>query len=412
VRTPLSSLGQRPRVCMIVHSYYPVGEPRAEREALAAVEAGYAVDVICLRRPGEPAEETADGIRSIRLPVQHVRSSSARRSITEYTAFALRATIAVLKLRRRQAIDVVYVHGPPDFLIAAAIIPRLLGSRVVIDIHDLSPDMFHARFGRRRFAGLVERGLRLVERGACRVAHRVVTVHDPYRRELVAHGVPPEKIAIVMNAPDMEAVNRARKAAATTETPVGFVVSYHGTITHWYGVDLIVEAVARLDGRVPEIRASILGQGDALALAERLAERLGVDERIDFHETFVSHEEALRRVANASCGVIPNRSSQLNRFALSSKLLDYVLLGVPVVVARLETLAAHFSPDEATFFDPDDPESLAEAIAWVAEHPKEAREKAKRAQLRAEDYGWPVSRTRFLQSLVGVAPPPRLPKAE
>jgi glycosyltransferase involved in cell wall biosynthesis len=399
VRTPLSSEARRPRVCMIVHSYYPVGEPRAEREAIAAVEAGYDVDVICLRRSGEPAVETAGGITSIRLPVQHVRSSNARRSITEYTAFALRATIAVLKLRRRKAIDVVYVHGPPDFLIAAAVIPRLLGSRVVLDIHDLSPDMFHARFGGRRFARFVEGGLRVIERSACAVAHRVITVHDPYREELVAHGVPPGKIAVVMNAPDVEAVNRARAGAVEGGNPERFVVSYHGTITHWYGVDLIVEAIARLEERIPELRASILGQGDALADAELLAERLGIHERIDFQETFVSHEEALRRVANATCGVIPNRRSQLNRFALSSKLLDYVSLGVPVVVARLETLASHFSPDEVTFFEPDDSKSLAEAIAWVAEHPDEAREKAKQAQLRAEDYAWPVSRRRFLDAL-------------
>ena len=401
MRTPITSEERRARVCMIVHSYYPVGEPRAEREAIAAVEAGYAVDVICLRRDGEPAVEVADGITSIRLPVQHVRSSSARRSIREYTAFALRATIAVLKLRRRKAIDVVYVHGPPDFLIAAAIIPRLLGARVVLDIHDLSPDMFHARFGSRPFARLVERSLRLVERSACAVAHRVITVHDPYREELVAHGVSSEKIAVVMNAPDAEAVDRARAAAADNGSADGFVVSYHGTITHWYGVDLIVEAVARLEERFPHIRASILGQGDALAVAERLAEGLRVTDRIDFHETFLPHEEALRQVASSSCGVIPNRRSQLNRFALSSKLLDYVLLGVPVVVARLETLAAHFSPDEVTFFEPDDAESLAEAIAWVAEHPDEAREKVTRAQLRAKDYAWPVSRKRLLEALSG-----------
>jgi glycosyltransferase involved in cell wall biosynthesis len=384
---------------MIVHSYYPVGEPRAEREAIAAVEAGYDVDVICLRRNGEPAVETADGITSIRLPVEHVRGGGARRSITEYGAFAFRATIAVLKLRRRKEIDVVYVHGPPDFLIAAAIIPRLLGARVVLDIHDLSPDMFHARFGGRPLARLVERGLRLVERGACAVAHRVITVHDPYRDELVAHGVSPEKIAVVMNSPDGDAVDRARAAAADNGRGDGFLLSYHGTITHWYGVDLIVEAVARLEERLPKIRASILGQGDALAAAERLAEGLRITDRIDFHETFLPHEEALRRVAGSSCGVIPNRRSQLNRFALSSKLLDYVLLGVPVVVARLETLAAHFSPDEVTFFEPDEADSLAEAIAWVAEHPKSAREKAARAQRRAEDYAWQVSRKRLLEAL-------------
>jgi glycosyltransferase involved in cell wall biosynthesis len=384
---------------MVVHSYYPVGEPRAEREAVAAVDASYTVDVICLRRPHELAVETTEGVTSIRLPVQHVRGVSAVRSITEYIRFTMRATVAVLKLHRQEKVDIVYVHAPPDFLIAAALIPRLLGACVVLDIHDLSPDMFHARFGGRRFAHPAERTLRLVERAACALAHRVVTVHEPYREELVEHGVPRSKIAVVMNAPDTEAINDARAAAAAGADPDRFVVSYHGTITHWYGVELVIEAVARLRERLPDIRAAILGEGDALAAVEQLASRLGVEKRIEFHKGFVSHEEALRRVASASCGVIPNRRSQLNRFALSSKLLDYVLLGVPVVVARLETLAAHFSPEEVTFFEGDDAESLAEAIAWVAEHPTDARERAERARRRAEEYSWAKSRARLLEAL-------------
>jgi glycosyltransferase involved in cell wall biosynthesis len=215
----------------------------------------------------------------------------------------------------------------------------------------------------------------------------------------VEHGVPRSKIAVVMNAPDTEAINDARAAAAAEADHGRFVVSYHGTITHWYGVDLIIEAVARLRERVPDIRAVILGEGDALPAVEQLASRLAVDRQIEFQKGFVSHEEALRRVASASCGVIPNRRSQLNRFALSSKLLDYVLLGVPVVVARLETLAAHFSPEEVTFFEGDDAESLAEAIAWVAEHPTDAREKAERARRRAEEYSWAKSRARLLEAL-------------
>jgi glycosyltransferase involved in cell wall biosynthesis len=389
----------RPHVCMIVHSPDPVGEPRAEREALAAVEAGYAVDVICLRRPLEPAQETVGEVRVVRLPIQHIRGAGAIRSGTEYMGFALRATVAALKIHRRTSIDVVYVHAPPDFLIVTALIPRLLGSGVVLDIHDLSPHMFDARFGNGRVATLAQRALRLVERGACAVADRVVTVHDPYRDELAAHGVPSEKIAVVMNSPVTNDVDRARAAAAQHATSSKFLLAYHGTVTHWYGVDLVVEAIARLEERIPRLRALILGEGDALEAAEKLARDLGVDARIDFSGAYVSHAEALSRVAGASCGVIPNRRSRLNRFALSSKLLDYVELGIPVVVARLETLAAHFSPEEVTFFEPDDPQALAEAIAWVADHPIEAREKAEQARRRAEEYSWSTSRARLLEAL-------------
>jgi glycosyltransferase involved in cell wall biosynthesis len=388
---------------MIVHSYYPVGEVRAEREARAAVEADYAVDVICLQRPHEAQLEIVDDIRITRLPVQHIRGAGALRSIGEYIRFALQATAAVLKIHRKAPVDVVYVHAPPDFLIVTALIPKVLGSRVVLDIHDLSPHMFDARFGRGRLAKPIERVLRAVERGACSVADRVVTVHDPYRDELAAHGVPSDKIAVVMNAPLTESVELARTAAANGQHSGSFVVAYHGTVTHWYGVDLMVEAIARLEDRIPNLRGLILGEGDALPAAEALAHRAGVASRIEFPSTLVSQAEAVRRVAGASCGVIPNRDSRLNRFALSSKLLEYVALDIPVVVSRLETLAAHFGSDEVTFFDPGDVESLAEAIGWVAEHPAEAREKTERARRRAEAYSWAASRARLLETLSSTA---------
>jgi glycosyltransferase involved in cell wall biosynthesis len=383
---------------MIVHSHYPVGEPRGEREATALVEAGWDVDVICLRWAHEPAREIVGGVRVTRLPVEHVRGVGAARIAFEYVNFAIRATVAALKRHRESRIDVVYVHAPPDFLIVTALIPRLLGSGVVLDIHDLSPHMFDARFGNGRLGTLAQRALRVVELGACALADRVVTVHAPYRAELAAHGVPDSKILIVMNSPGDRAVERARETAGRDGIS-GFLVTYHGTVTHWYGVDLLVRAIAALHDRVPNVKALILGEGDALEAAERLARGLGIADRIEFSGAYVSHEEALKRVANASCGVIPNRRSRLNRFALSSKLLDYVQLGIPVVVARLETLEAHFSSEEVTFFEPDDPAALAEALAWVAEHPEEARLKAERARARAQEYSWATSRERLLEAL-------------
>jgi glycosyltransferase involved in cell wall biosynthesis len=384
---------------MVVHAHYPLGEPRGEREARAAVEAGWDVHVICLQAEGEPSVETIDGIHITRLPIAHVRGVGRLRLVAEYAGFALLAAVSVVKVHRRLPINVTYIHAPPDFLIIAALIPRLMGSGVVLDIHDLSPHLYEARFGRGVFAHIAERALRLVELGACAVADRVVTVHAQYRDELILHGVRRGKIGLVMNAPDPAVLEQVRSAVHQPAPSQPFTVAYHGTITDWYGVDLIIEALARLDGRVRGLRGMILGEGDALASAESLARELGLEERIEFSRRYLPHVEALRRVASASCGVIPNRPSPLNRFALSSKLLEYVELGIPVVVARLETLAAHFGPDEVTFFEPGNAESLSDAIAWIAENSQEAREKAERARKRAEAYAWPESRVHLLEAL-------------
>jgi glycosyltransferase involved in cell wall biosynthesis len=387
---------RRPRVCMLVHSQFPVGEPRGERHARALSSAGYDVHVICLRLPGQPKVDRLDDIQITRLPVRHVRGAGRLRLAGEYLSFVIGAALATLPLHRRRKFDVVYVHAPPDFLVLAALLPRLRGARVILDIHDLTPHMYDVRFGSRRGASLVTTVLRLVERCACASADRVVTVHEPYRDELVANGVKAAKVAIVMNSPDDADIEVARKTALDDSASDAFTVAYHGTVNHWYGVDLLVQAIGRLKDQFPALHAVILGEGDALPGAERIASELGVQDRIEFSRRYVPHLEALSTVARASCGVIPNRRSRLNRFALSSKLLEYVALGVPVVVSRLETLAAHFNSEEVTFFEPDDADALAEAISWVAEHPVAAQEKTERARLRAEAYAWRRSRKQLL----------------
>jgi glycosyltransferase involved in cell wall biosynthesis len=384
---------------MVVHAYYPIGEPRVQREAKAARDFGYEVTVICLRQPGEAAVEQVDGVEVRRVALSHVRGAGLGRIAFEYLAFTLLATLMLAAAAMRRTYDVVHIHAPPDFLVLAGVFPKLRGARLLLDIHDLSPHMYGARFGG-WFAATVTGSLTIVERLACRVADQIVTVHEPYRAQLLDDGVDGKKVAVVMNAVDGALLaNAQRDAPRDGSSANSFTLAYHGTLTPWYGVDLLLEAMVNLEDRLPDTRALVLGDGDALEALRDLADSSGLAERVDFSGCYLPIEETLARVANADCGVIPNRPSTLNRFALSSKLFEYVALGIPVVVSRLETLAAHFGPDEVTFFEPGDAASLADAIRWVAEHPAEAEAKTAQAKARAEEYSWERNRARYLTTL-------------
>ena len=164
------------------------------------------------------------------------------------------------------------------------------------------------------------------------MADGVIIGHEPYRRELISHGIAPEKICVVMNVPD-EAVLEAAQRKAADRDPTGFVVAYAGTISGWYGVDLVLDAFTELRREVPSARAIILGDGDARAELRDRARRLGLAEYAEFSDGWVAEEQALARAAGANCGVIPNRPTELNRFALSTKLFEYLALGLPVVVS-------------------------------------------------------------------------------
>jgi glycosyltransferase involved in cell wall biosynthesis len=371
---------------MLVHGPYPVGEPRVQRETRAAIAAGWEVDVIAMRRDGEPEHEVgAAGERIVRLPLEHRRGGGAFGVAREYLTFAVLAGVRLTALARRRRYAVVQVHNPPDFLVFAALPARLFGSRILFDVHDLGPDMFGIRFGARRWGNAALRTLEVCERLALRAADAVITVHEPYAKELRARGA--RSVTVVMNSVDPDVLPRRRQRDAD-----GFRIVYHGTVTAWYGLDLVLDALARAD--LFETRFDIYGEGDALPELRDQAERLRLD-GVTFHDGYWSQPEVLAAVAGAHVGVIPNRPSLLNRYALSSKLLEYVALGIPAVVAALPTLEEHFSPHEVFFFEPGNPDDLARALTEAAHDRELARARAAAASRRARAYGWPDNAARY-----------------
>jgi len=369
---------------VVLHGSYPLGNGRATRLVSAALKQGFEVDVVALRRPGEPRKESLGGARIHRLPLSHRRGRGMMTLLLEYVGFTVLASLSVgtLTLRRRYAI--IEVQSPPDFLVLAAAVPKLLGARVVIDVQDLSADMFEMRFGRRRGAEVAQRVLRSIERYAAGFADAVLTVHEPYREELAANGVPLQKTVVVMNALNEGLLPPARDKADTNL----FRVIYHGTVTPHYGVELLIEAAERLKLDVPQLRVEIYGEGDAFPAVRTQTERAGLADRVALVDRYLPQQKVLEAARIASVGVVPNLPVRLNRFALPTKMFEYVALGVPVVAAGLPTIRAHFSDHEIRFFRPGDPGSLAAALLDVARDPTAAMSRAAAARRRYERYRW------------------------
>jgi glycosyltransferase involved in cell wall biosynthesis len=380
-------------ICMLLHGGFPM-EVRVAAEVRAAVSAGFDVDVIALRRPGELAYEEAEGARVFRLPLSHAQGTGAGRVALEYLGFTVLAGLKAARLAARRRYDIVQVHNPPDFLLVAALGPRLRGAHVILDVHDLATDMFAMRFEGRRGFGLVDRVLRVIERRAVRWSDAVLTVHEPYRQELIARGANADKVTVVLNTLD----ERVLPDDAVDPAADGFRIVYHGTITPHYGVQLLVEAGAALLESLPDLRLELYGEGDALAGIIESGRTLGLEDQL----TSIPHlpqREVLRAVRGASVGVVPNLPTTLNRFALSTKLFEYVALGIPVVCADLPTIQSYFSPDEVMFFRAGDSGALAKAIEAVASDPAAAAARAVAARRRYEQYTWSVNERRYVELL-------------
>ena len=344
---------------MVVHAQYPVGETRVQREALALVDRGIDVDVLCLRGHGEPASERVDGVTVRRLPVGRHRGRGLAWQLVEYLAFFVLASAVLSALHLRRRYRTVQVHNLPDFLVFCALVPKLTGAGVLLDLHDLMPEFMAAKRGRTMRDPLV----RLVawqERAACRFADQVITVTETWRRTLADRAVPSEKVAVVMNLADPRFFTWSPRDR--TEARDRWRVVYHGTLTNRYGVDLLVQAVHAVVSDIPEIELTLLGDGDARDELVALAAELGVAERVSFSEGMLGVSDLIEAIRSADVGVVPNRDDIFTDGLLPTKLLEYVAVGTPVVAARTRGMRDEFDDASVAFFPPGDALALADCL--------------------------------------------------
>ena len=386
------------RHCMIVDNYYP--DIRVEREARALVRRGHTVEVICLRNEGDLARERIGSIVVRRVPVRRQRGMGLAAQAVEYVAFAAWAFALVSVLHLRRKFDVVQVHNVPDFLVLSALVPKLTGARVLLDLHDLMPEFFASRFGG-RMDGLPVRLVRWQERMSTAFADRVLTVTELWRGTLVERGLAPEKVDVVMNLPD-DGLFR-RRAPEVRRAPDPITVLYHGTLTHRYGVDQLVRAVASIGDRLP-LRLIVHGRGELVPELEALVSRLGISHRVTMSTELLPTAALPDLIAQADIGVVPNRNDVFTDGILPTKLMEYAALGIPAVVARSTATTAYFDDSMVRYVEPNDVSALAVAIEELARDPDRRLAMARSAQSFTDQYGWSREAERYVDIVEEMVP--------
>ena len=295
---------QFPRHCMVVHAYYPLGETRVEREAHALINQGYEVDVVCLKLSGETSEETINGVGIYRMPVSRHKKSARFIQLLEYLAFFFLAAIKVSTLYFEKRYGSVQVHNLPDFLVFSALIPKIFGARVILDIHDLMPD-FYASSVDGDFSSFPVKLILWEEKFSCRFADHVICVTGNARQALIDRGVPLSKISIVMNVADSKIFFRLPNNEVSGRIDGEFRLVYHGTMTKRYGVDLLVKAVARIRQEIPEVELLLIGKGEFRDDLIALSKELDAEEKISFAPNLMLAGDLPGILRTCDVGVVP-----------------------------------------------------------------------------------------------------------
>lgn len=372
------------RICVVRQYYYP-HDIRVRREVESLLDAGHSVDVVCLRRPGEPAREQHDRLAIWRLPMAHARGGVAT-YVVRYAMFLVLASVVVASLHVRRRYALVQVHSLPDTLVLVGAVPRLLGARVLLDLHEVMPEFFATKFAR----GLAHPLVRLVVRAeqlSIRVADHAMTCTDQMREAFVERGAPADKITVVLNSADERVFDVQRFPPAPD--PSSFTLVCHGTIEERYGLDTVVRAVAMLRDDLPDVRLRIYGEGSFREALVRLVSDLGVADRVWVSDGLVPLDELLDALSHASAGVVAMKQDAFRDLTHCNKMYELMALRVPVVTSRTRSVAAYFSPDEVEYFTPGDPADLARALRALHADPRRRARLVDAAAAALDTYGWP-----------------------
>ena len=403
-REPLRRAAAKPgplrgkRAAVLLYSYYPA-DPRPRRAAEAMAAAGMEVDLLCLSESdGDAPRERINGVHVFRLPMQRMRGSKLA-YIWQYARFLLSSFWFLARKGMLKRYDVVHVHNMPDFLVFGALVPKLRGARVILDLHDPMPELMMSIYELPEKHWIV-RVLRVVESASIRFANLVLTPNITFKHLFVSRGCPPDKMQIVMNSPQIEIFDPSRVPEQAPARNDGlFRVMHHGLIAHRHGVDQLVEAVARLRPQIPGIQLDIYGGRTAfLDIVLETAQRLGVSDIVHYHGP-KSQAEIAQAILECDVGAVPNRRSMFTERNFPTRLFEYLAMRRAVIAPSTQGIRDYFSSEQIHYFEPGDVDSLAARLLWVWQNPEESRRIVARGLQVYEQHLWPEEKKHF-QALV------------
>lgn len=384
------------RICMVVHSHYPVKEPRVRREAELLARSGVRVDVISLREKGESAHGEVNGVNIVRLPVRRHRGASPVIYMIEYLLFGFFATIVLTLRQVTKRYEVVQFHTLPDPLIFAGLFAKLMGAKLILDMHETMPDLMIDRLKVDDRHPAI-RFTKLLERLSVRLADGVITVSNPVR-ETISGRVGRKDIAVVMNVADDKLFKTVPSAKAKGNASL---MVYHGLVNESYDLRVVLKALAAARSRVPDLRFEIYGSGEMVDVLKSMVSQLNLNGRVSLMG-FVPIEEVVEKIRRADIGVVPVTASYYARFALPTKLLEYAALGIPTLVPRFDTISAYFGDDMVEYYEPGSVSDLAEKMELLVSDPVRRTSLSNKSGKFNDKYDWRAQGEAYLEELVSV----------
>jgi glycosyltransferase involved in cell wall biosynthesis len=390
------------RAAVLLFSHYPA-DPRPRRAAEALAAQGANIDLICLRDgDNEPAHETYGSINVTRVRLKRQRGGKLG-YINQYGGFILTSFLYLTLRSLKRRYDLVHVHNMPDVLVFAAIVPKLLGAKVILDLHDPMPELMQTIFQLREHSWSV-RLMKRLERWSIRFADLVLTVNLACKKIYSSRSCQPDKIKVVINSPDDEIFRFQRSDLRDLDRkngsgPKPFLILYHGSLVRRNGFDLAMESLEKVKKTIASVRLRVCGKRtDFFEQVMESARQRGLDRNVDYLG-LRDLKGIVEAIEDCDLGIIPNHRNIFTEINTPTRIFEYLALAKPVIAPKAKGIQDYFGDNDLIFFELGNADDLARKIEFAYSHPEEVADTVKRGQEVYLSHTWSRERLSLLNSI-------------
>lgn len=379
-------------ICHICFSEYPADQ-RVRRYVNELMACGYKVVVICIKDELNRESESSEKINVIRLNVPKKRGSYSSR-FSEYLKFFIKSFFKSVYVLYKHRPVIYHMHTFPDFIIFAGIVPKIAGSRLILDMHELTPEamMMRENLNDRNF---LIRLLKFIEKLSVAFADRVITIHEI--AESILRKRNKKEFVSIMNAVDRTEAGEIKK-----KSDGFFNIIYNGTINPNLNLRLVLKAMDKLRDRLTDaeynrIRFILYGKGPDLDNIIKEADKTGLRGKV-IYKGNLNYTDMISELSYASAAVYPPLPNIYTDICYPIKITEMINFRIPVIASRYKTLIYFYPEDCIFYFNPGDADDMADRIIEVLHDPEAVSRKTENAFARFINYSWEsVMKDRYMQ---------------
>jgi glycosyltransferase involved in cell wall biosynthesis len=377
-------------ICMLAYAFYE-SDNRIKRYADALIARGDTVDIIALRSDVTPQYEKINNLNIYRIQKRLINEKGKISYLIKLLVFLLKSFLFISKKHLQKPYDLIHVHSVPDFEVFAALLPKLLGSSIILDVHDIVPEFYASKFSGSKDSFLFK-ALVKIEQLSIKFSDHVIISNHLWHKTLTSRSVNESKCTTVMNYPDENIFYQRPK----TRLDGKFIMVYPGTLGWHQGLDIAIKAFAKIADQAPEAEFHIYGRGPERDNLAALIAALHMKNKI-FLKNPLPINKIAEIMANADLGVVPKKNDPFGGEAFSTKILEFMSLGIPVIVSGTKIDKHYFNDSVVKFFNPDDINDLAQSMLTLLKDKKQCDTLRDNALCFVEDYRWSKKKNEYFE---------------